>query len=71
MDAPIYFEYDGAADDLWKKALSIEDVMCKDVIYFRFEYGMKISQIATIKGVSERYVYRVLSRTLKYLKKTS
>jgi len=71
MNAPIYFEYDGTADDLWKKALSLEDSMSKDIIYFRFEYGLKISQISAIKGVSERYVYRVLSRTLKYLKKTS
>lgn len=71
MNAPIYLEYDGTADDLWQKALSINDNMCKDVIYFRFEYGLKISEIATIKGVSERYIYRVLSKTLKYLKKTS
>ena len=68
-DCPIYEDYDEKADKLWQEASKIDHKFSKDLVTLRFEYNLKISEIAKVKGVSERYVYRLLSKTLNYLKK--
>jgi|15BtaG_2_1085339.scaffolds.fasta_scaffold12116_2 DNA-directed RNA polymerase specialized sigma subunit len=62
-------DYDVKADEIWVKAFSMSDEIAKSVIYLRFEYGLKISEISKVKGISERYVYKILLRSYEYLKK--
>jgi DNA-directed RNA polymerase specialized sigma24 family protein len=59
-------DYDKLPDELWKNLLKIED----NIPYLRFEYGLKIQEIATINGVSTRYVYKKLAKHLKNIKKS-
>ena len=59
-------DYDKLPDELWKNLLEIDD----NIPYLRFEYGLKIQEIATINGVSTRYVYKKLAKHLKNIKKS-
>lgn len=68
-DAPVYDDYDDSADKIWEKATKINNKFSKDLIMLRYEYDLKISEIAKIKGVSERYIYKTLAKSLKNLKK--
>jgi DNA-directed RNA polymerase specialized sigma24 family protein len=61
-------EYDYTADVVWLKALNLSNDMAKNIVYLKYEYGLKIREIAKIKGVSTRYVHKVLAKTLKDLK---
>lgn len=58
--------YDKLPDKLWDNLLKIDD----NIPYLRFEYGLKIQEIATINGVSTRYVYKKLAKYLKNIKKS-
>ena len=58
--------YDKLPDELWDNLLKIDD----NIPYLRFEYGLKIQEIATINGVSTRYVYKKLAKYLKNIKKS-
>lgn len=62
----IYDDYDKLPDELWVNMLKIDD----NIAYLRFEYGLKIKEIATINGVSTRYVYKKLAECLKNIKKS-
>ena len=62
-------DYNVKADEIWIKAFSMSDEVAKNVIHLRFEYGLKISEISKLKGISERYVYKILLRSYEYLKK--
>jgi len=68
-DAPVYQDYDTKADELWQEALSIKNKFTKDVLMLRYEYDLKIREIAKIKDVSERYIYKTLAKTQVKLKK--
>ncbi len=68
-DAPVYQDYDTKADELWQEALSIKNKFTKDVLMLRYEYDLKIREIAKIKDVSERYIYKTLANTQIKLKK--
>tara|TARA_B110000467_G_C18331672_1_gene493658 strand:+ start:1201 stop:1692 length:492 start_codon:yes stop_codon:yes gene_type:complete len=59
-------DYDKLPDELWESLLKIDD----NIPYLRFEYGLKIQEIATINGVSTRYVYKKLAKHLKNIKKS-
>ena len=61
-------EYDYTADVVWLKALNLSNDMAKNIVYLKYEYGLKIREIAKIKGVSTRYVHKVLAKTLNDLK---
>jgi DNA-directed RNA polymerase specialized sigma24 family protein len=67
-DAPIYEDYDEKADKLWQEASKIDHKFSKEVLLLRYEYDLKISEIARLKGVSERYIYKTLSNSQNYLK---
>lgn len=62
-------EYDFRLDEVWYKAMNLTNDMAKTIVYLRFEYGLKIKEIAILKGVSPRYVHKVLSKTYETLKK--
>jgi len=62
-------EYDFKLDEIWYKAMNLTNDMAKTIIYLRFEYGLKIKEIATLKSVSPRYVHKVLSKSYETLKK--
>jgi len=62
-------DYDFRPDEMWYKALNLPNDMAKTVIYLRFEYGLKIREIAVLKGVSPRYVHKVLLKAYEYLEK--
>jgi len=68
-EAPVYQDYDTKADELWQEALNIKNKFTKDVIMLRYEYDLKIREIAKIKDVSERYIYKTLANTQIKLKK--
>lgn len=68
-DAPVYQDYDTKADELWQEALNINNKFIKDVLMLRYEYDLKIREIAKIKDVSERYIYKTLAKTQIKLKK--
>lgn len=68
-EAPVYQDYDTKADELWQEALNIKNKFTKDVIMLRYEYDLKIREIAKIKDVSERYIYKTLAKTQVKLKK--
>ena len=68
-DAPVYQDYDTKADELWQEALTIKNKFTKDVLMLRYEYDLKIREIAKIKDVSERYIYKTLANTQIKLKK--
>jgi len=65
-DSLISYDYDKLPDELWENLLKIDD----NIPYLRFEYGLKIKEIATINGVSTRYVYKKLAKHLKNIKKS-
>ena len=65
-DSLISYDYDKLPDELWENLLKIDD----NIPYLRFEYGLKIKEIATINGVSTRYVYKKLAQHLKNIKKS-
>ena len=62
-------EYDFRLDEVWYRALNLPNDMAKTVVYLRFEYGLKIKEIAELKGVSPRYIHKVLSKSYEILKK--
>jgi RNA polymerase sigma factor (sigma-70 family) len=68
-DAPVYDDYDATADKIWQEALNIPNKFNKDVIMLRYEYDLKIREIAKIKGVTERYIYKTLAKSQINLKK--
>jgi RNA polymerase sigma factor (sigma-70 family) len=68
-DAPVYQDYDAKADELWQEALNIKNKFTKEVLMLRYEYDLKIREIAKIKDVSERYIYKTLAKTQNELKK--
>tara|TARA_R110002073_G_scaffold56760_3_gene144185 strand:+ start:899 stop:1390 length:492 start_codon:yes stop_codon:yes gene_type:complete len=65
-DSIISYDYDKLPDELWENLLKIDD----NIPYLRFEYGLKIKEIATINGVSTRYVYKKLAKHLKNIEKS-
>ena len=68
-DAPIYEDYDTKADELWKEIDKIDHKFTKNILLLRYEYDLKIKEIANLKGVSERYIYKILSNYQKKIKK--
>lgn len=64
-----YEDYDTQPDKVWNKALKLDNELQKNIIYLRFEYGLKIQQIAQIKGISVRYVHKILKKAYDSLKK--
>jgi len=62
-------DYDFIPDEMWYKAMVMPNDMAKTIIYLRFEYGLKIREIAVLKQVSPRYVHKVLLKAYEYLEK--
>jgi len=61
-------DYNPLADQVW---LEINDYLTKkerDLVNLRFVCNLKVSEIATIKGVSNRQIYKSLEKINKYLK---
>ena len=69
-DAPVYDNYDDSADKIWQEALNIPNKFNKEVLILRYEYDLKIREIAKIKGVTERYIYKTLAKSQINLKKS-
>lgn len=67
--APVYDDYDDSADKIWQEALNTPNKFSKEVIILRYEYDLKIREIAKIKGVTERYIYKTLAKSQINLKK--
>jgi len=64
-------DYDSLPDLLWQEIFKLDSQKAKDIVYLRFEYGLKIQEIAKIKGCSIRYIHKVLERSLKKIKNNS
>ena len=64
-------DYDSLPDRLWQEIFKLDSQKAKDIVYLRFEYGLKIQEIAKIKGCSIRYIHKVLARSLKKIKNNS
>ena len=64
-------DYDSLPDRLWQEVFKLDSQKAKDIVYLRFEYGLKIQEIAKIKGCSIRYIHKVLERSLKKIKNNS
>lgn len=69
LNLPIIEEdYNPLADQVW---LDIKYHLTKkerDLVNLRFVCNLKVSEIATIKGVSNRQIYKSLEKINKYLK---
>lgn len=61
-------DYDSTADEVWGLALNNVNELSKTIITLRFEYGLKIAEIAKIKGISTRYVHKILSSSYDKVK---
>lgn len=61
-------DYDTTADEVWNYTLNKGTELLKVIIILRFEYGLKISEIAKIKGISTRYVHKVLANSYEVVK---
>tara|TARA_B100001093_G_C26594876_1_gene913213 strand:- start:203 stop:700 length:498 start_codon:yes stop_codon:yes gene_type:complete len=62
-------EYNPLADKIW---IDIHHLLTKkerEIIELRYVYNFKVSEIANIKMVSTRQVYKYLQRIVGYLKK--
>jgi DNA-directed RNA polymerase specialized sigma24 family protein len=64
-------DYDLLPDRLWEEVFKLDSQKARDIVYLRFEYGLKIQEIAKIKGCSIRYIHKVLERSLKKIKNNS
>ena len=60
----IYDDYNPLADVMWREALILDD----NIIVLRFEYGLKIREIAKINGITPRYVHYQINKYLDTLK---
>lgn len=63
----IYDDYNPLADVMWREALILDD----NIIVLRFEYGLKIREIAKINGITPRYVHYQINKYLSTLKEKS
>ena len=61
-------EYDSKADKVWDIAMENGNELSKTILYLRFEYGLKIAEIAKIKGISTRYVHKILANSYDSIK---
>lgn len=64
-------DYDKRADEFWAKVPKLDSELAQDLIYLRFDYALKMDEIAIIQGVSTRYVYKVIAQSLLKLKNNS
>tara|TARA_R110000787_G_scaffold23797_1_gene67848 strand:- start:622 stop:1116 length:495 start_codon:yes stop_codon:yes gene_type:complete len=63
-------EYDSKADEVWLEAFKSSSETAKSIMYLKYDYGFKIREIATLKGISTRYVHKVLAKVLNELRNT-
>tara|TARA_R110002020_G_scaffold101665_1_gene239293 strand:+ start:2950 stop:3450 length:501 start_codon:yes stop_codon:yes gene_type:complete len=61
-------DYDSRADEVWAKVPKLDSELAQNLIYLRFDYALKMDEIAIVQGVSTRYVYKVLAQSLLKLK---
>jgi len=70
LDLPIIEEeYNPLADKIWVDIHHFLTRKERDLVNLRYVYKLKIKEIAKIKGVSTRQIYKSLSRVKKYLRK--
>lgn len=70
FDLPIIDEeYNPLADKIWVDLHHLLTKKEKDLVNLRFVYKLKVREIAQIKGVSTRLVYKRLDKIKKYLQK--
>tara|TARA_R110002074_G_scaffold189692_2_gene355574 strand:+ start:356 stop:859 length:504 start_codon:yes stop_codon:yes gene_type:complete len=70
-NTPIEGDYEPFPDKLWKEVDNLNSPKARDILYLRFEYGLKIKEIAIIKGCSVRYIHKVLVKSYKIIKNNS
>lgn len=61
-------DYDSLPDDIWKKVMKLDNELHKTIIYLRFDYGFKIREISKIKGISTRYIHKIINKVCGDLK---
>ena len=64
-------DYDILPDLLWYNLSNLKHKGMRDVMYLRFEYGLKIQEIALIKGYSPSYIHRLIGLSYKLIKNSS
>lgn len=64
-------DYDILPDELWSKVLKLDNELHKTIIYLRFDYGFKIREISKIKGISTRYVHKIINKVCSDLKNST
>ena len=64
-------DYDDRPDDFWAKIPKLNSELAQNLIYLRFDYSLKMDEIAMIQGISTRYVYKVIAQSLIKLKNNS
>ena len=70
LDLPIIDEeYNPLADKIWVDLHHLLTKKEKELVNLRFVYKLKVREIAQIKGVSTRLVYKRLDKIKKYLQK--
>jgi len=62
-------DYNPLADRVWVDIHHLLTKKERDIVYLRYMYGLKPSQISEAKGISTRQVYKHLQRIRGYLKK--
>tara|TARA_R110000782_G_scaffold110184_2_gene199351 strand:+ start:84 stop:581 length:498 start_codon:yes stop_codon:yes gene_type:complete len=61
-------EYNPLADQVWVNIKHLLTKKERDLVNLRFVYNLKVSEIASIRGVSNRQIYKSLQKINKYLK---
>ena len=61
-------EYNPLADKIWVDIHHLLTKRERDLVNLRFVYNLKVSEIASIRGVSSRQIYKSLQKINKYLK---
>ena len=62
-------EYNPLADKIWVDIHHLLTKRERNLVNLRFVYKLKVREIADIRGVSTRQVYKSLDKIKKYLKK--
>jgi len=62
-------DYEPLADEIWVKAMNLPDDRAKSIVHLRYEYGLKIHEIAKIHKISTRYVHGIIASVHSYLEK--
>lgn len=62
-------EYNILADKIWDDTNHLLTKKERDIVQLRFVYNLRVTDIAKIKGVSTRQIYKYIERIKKHLKK--